>query len=225
MFARAPGSNDAKSRLKRDLGGERGGAIYRWMVSRSLELRSPLSPGIDWFIFVDERTGLPWFQRHAFGWEVRVQAEGSLGNRLEQAFVTLFEAGYGSVVCVGSDIPELRTRHLMVASWLLQESPIVIGPCSDGGYYLIGQRAPGGRLFSGIQWGGPRVYRDTYQLAAEAGLEVAVLPILHDIDTGDDWQALLLRQAQSPAAQHRSGSKSVVTGPAGRAENANQLGG
>jgi glycosyltransferase A (GT-A) superfamily protein (DUF2064 family) len=68
----------------------------------------------------------------------------------------------------------------------------VIGPATDGGYWLIGaRRRPCLRLpFAGVRWGGPHARADT--LAALGGLRVAELGELSDIDSGADlarWRA------------------------------------
>lgn len=196
VFARAPASDRAKTRLAREVGGRRAGAIYQWLLNRSLALRTATGPSdLDWYVFVDSSSGRPWFRGNAPGWDIRVQSSGDLGARLADAFQRLFCVGYANVLIVGSDIPDLRPMHLSRTTSLLRTHPAVLGPTHDGGYYLIGQRAPGVPLFSDVGWGGTDVYRQTIRLARAAGVAVGRLPPLHDIDTWTDWQSFVIRSA------------------------------
>jgi glycosyltransferase A (GT-A) superfamily protein (DUF2064 family) len=52
----------------------------------------------------------------------------------------------------------------------------------DGGYYLIGLRAPAPRLFEGIAWGEPTVFADTVERIKREGLTFSLLPVWYDVD-------------------------------------------
>jgi glycosyltransferase A (GT-A) superfamily protein (DUF2064 family) len=68
----------------------------------------------------------------------------------------------------------------------LNRVDVVLGPAMDGGYYLVGCRRYLPELFSGIDWSGPHVLRQTVErLPAEVGF--SVLPPWYDVDTLDDW--------------------------------------
>ncbi len=77
---------------------------------------------------------------------------------------------------------------------------MVVGPAQDGGYYLIGQRAPGADLFSGVEWSSERVYAQTMERALACGLSVARLPMLYDVDTLEDWHRY--RSERPPKPEH-----------------------
>jgi glycosyltransferase A (GT-A) superfamily protein (DUF2064 family) len=68
----------------------------------------------------------------------------------------------------------------------LDNYDMVIGPCNDGGYYLIGMKKPHGELFEGISWSTNKVLEQTLAIAGKQGLSVFSLITLRDIDTGDD---------------------------------------
>ncbi len=93
---------------------------------------------------------------------------------------------HGKVVIVASDVPDLSARIMTDAINSLDNSDVVIGPCYDGGYYLIGMKELHEELFHGISWGTERVYQQTLDAAKENGLTVNQLPILIDIDTEAD---------------------------------------
>jgi hypothetical protein len=59
---------------------------------------------------------------------------------------------------------------------------MVLGPASDGGYYLIGLKQPHQQLFMRIAWGTETVARSTCDRAAEIGLAATLLPEWYDVD-------------------------------------------
>ena len=83
-----------------------------------------------------------------------------------------------------SDSPTLPPAYITEAfSQLDGAADVVIGPCRDGGYYLIGMKHPHPRLLREVQMSTPHVLRDTLALAAELGVRVALLPEWYDVDT------------------------------------------
>jgi uncharacterized protein len=113
------------------------------------------------------------------------QASGDLGRRMQQALRGAFERGARQVVLVGTDIPGLETRHVVAAFEALSGHDLVLGPSRDGGYWLIGCRAPV-PVFEGIEWGTGRVLAQTLEAAAACRLSATLLEPLQDIDTGED---------------------------------------
>jgi rSAM/selenodomain-associated transferase 1 len=121
---------------------------------------------------------------------LRPQCEGDLGRRMQTFFAEELALGAERVVLVGTDSPTLPLDFIDQALRALAAADVVLGPATDGGYYLIGvaRRVP--PLFDGIAWGGSRVLLDTIRRAGEACLKLAVLPPWYDVDTRDDWWAL-----------------------------------
>jgi rSAM/selenodomain-associated transferase 1 len=134
------------------------------------------------------------------------QCPGQLGQRME-AFITLqIQAGAEAVVLVGTDSPTLPVSFIEQAFRELGQADVVLGPATDGGYYLIGcgRRVP--PVFEGIDWSSSRVLAQTVAaLSAACGLagstaspakpqaaewRLAVLPPWYDVDTLDDWWML-----------------------------------
>lgn len=112
------------------------------------------------------------------------QREGSFGERLIGAAEDLFSVGFASVCLIDSDSPTVPARTLAEAVNVLSQpnDRVVIGPCDDGGYYLIGLKKLNRRLFQGIDWSTNRVLEQTRARAAEENLEVHLLPIGYDVD-------------------------------------------
>jgi rSAM/selenodomain-associated transferase 1 len=134
---------------------------------------------------------------------VRPQVRGDLGQRMAASFEQAFAAGAEAAVLTGSDVPGLNSQIVRAAFEALDASPVVIGPASDGGYYLIGMRAPGAPLFEGIEWSSERVLVQTEALAGAQGLVVARLSELHDVDTVED----LVRWRQETLWSDRAGQE------------------
>jgi rSAM/selenodomain-associated transferase 1 len=124
------------------------------------------------------------------------QGGGGLGCRLQRQLQRAFTAGAEQVVLIGSDLPQLEAQDLERAFQSLQQWPLVLGPASDGGYWLIGlQRSAfqqaGARLTAGMPWGGPAVLECTLRQAAALGLEPLLLRQQSDLDQRVDlapWQ-------------------------------------
>ncbi len=72
-------------------------------------------------------------------------------------------AGYDAVCLLNSDSPTLPTSLLADAAGMLAApgDRVVLGACDDGGYYLIGMKAPHARLFADIAWSTEQVADQT----------------------------------------------------------------
>jgi hypothetical protein len=117
------------------------------------------------------------------------QRDGDLGRRMEAFFREQLQAGAERVALVGTDSPNLPLEFLEQAFRELERAEVVLGPATDGGYYLIGcaRRLP--PVFEGIAWGGPRVLHDTVARLDESW-RLAVLPPWYDVDTLAGWWSL-----------------------------------
>jgi uncharacterized protein len=106
------------------------------------------------------------------------------GACLFHAAASLLAAGHASVCLLNSDSPTLPTGYLVAAATALAApgDRVVVGPATDGGYYLIGIKQPHQRLFQDVDWSTERVFGQTLARAEELGLAVVVLPSWYDVD-------------------------------------------
>jgi rSAM/selenodomain-associated transferase 1 len=106
------------------------------------------------------------------------------GDRLIFAAEDLFKVGFASVCLINSDSPTVPTESFAQAVKLLRlpGDRIVLGPCDDGGYYLIGLKSLHHELFEQIDWSTERVFEQTRQRAGEIDVEVKLLPVGYDVD-------------------------------------------
>jgi len=129
------------------------------------------------------------------GLEPFAQAEGHVGARLQHAFAEAARRGGGRpVLLVGTDMPLLGERHAWSAcDDLVAGVDVTYGPATDGGYYLVGARAPHPALFAidPKAWGGPTVMTRSLDAALAAGLRVAWLRSERPLDQPADVRALL----------------------------------
>lgn len=124
---------------------------------------------------------------------LRKQGGKDLGQRMSNAFRELL-ANYGRIIIIGSDLPEITEQDLEHAFNLLEDNDLVLGPSVDGGYYLIGLKKNFPQLFTDIDWGTNRVYRQTIVKAEKMNLTIANLPMKQDIDTYEDLLSFHRRQ-------------------------------
>lgn len=142
------------------------------------------------------------------GYELYPQAEGDLGERMSDFFAVQFRQRAETVIIVGTDSPTLPLGFVKTAQEQLQTADLVLGPATDGGYYLIGARPPAPPVFRNVPWGTSQVLAATVERVAQSGCRLALLPPWYDVDTVDDWRMLrghlaALRQAgQDPGVPH-----------------------
>jgi rSAM/selenodomain-associated transferase 1 len=118
---------------------------------------------------------------------------GDLGECLHQTTRMIFDLGYGAAVLLNSDSPTLPTQRLAITATALAApgERVVLGPCEDGGYYLLGVKSLHRRLFEDVAWSTDQVAQQTLERAAELELETVVLPSWYDVDDVDSLQRLL----------------------------------
>jgi uncharacterized protein len=106
------------------------------------------------------------------------------GDCLFSAITQLFDHAHQGAVVLNSDSPTLPTSLLVETAEVLARpgDRMVLGPSTDGGYYLLGLKQPHKRMFEDIDWSTERVARQTLERANELGLSVHTLPAWYDID-------------------------------------------
>jgi rSAM/selenodomain-associated transferase 1 len=192
IFVKAPRAGLVKTRLAQALGPVGACAAYQIMVATLLRRLDRL-PGVELRYSPDDSLAeiQTWLRP---SWTARPQGPGDLGQRLQRAFVDAFAAGARSVAIIGSDCPEISPQDIAAAGSALGECDAVLGPATDGGYWLIGLRKFHAELFRDIPWSTASVLRDTLHRAQQAGLCTHLLRTLSDLDTELDWQTFLALQ-------------------------------
>lgn len=119
------------------------------------------------------------------------QEGADLGEKMYQAILRVLDLGYGEVILTGADLPLMTEAHLKSGFEALKSANLVIGPTSDGGYYLVGMKQPHRAVFENQHYGGATVLENTVAAGKNAGLTVAFAKACDDVDTPEDLRTLL----------------------------------
>ncbi|HWS70743.1 MAG TPA: DUF2064 domain-containing protein, partial [Thermoanaerobaculia bacterium] len=133
-----------------------------------------------------------------------MQTGADLGDRLSMAFSErFFFHRTETILAIGVDEPRLGRETIDHAFALLESVDWVIGPATDGGYYLIGCRAAAfnSEVFSGIEWGTSTVFAATIAKIGGDENTVAVLPARSDIDVVEDLQRFAAEPGEGELAR------------------------
>src|SRR5579864_4148969 len=116
----------------------------------------------------------------------------NFGDCLLHTIEEIFARGHASAVVLNSDSPTLPTAYLVETAEALARpgERAVLGPSSDGGYYLLGIKTAHRRLFEDIAWSTERVAEQTRERAREIKLDVHMLPDWYDVDDADGLRQL-----------------------------------
>jgi rSAM/selenodomain-associated transferase 1 len=116
----------------------------------------------------------------------------NFGDCLLHTIEEIFARGHTSAVVLNSDSPTLPTAFLLETAAVLARpgDRAVLGPSSDGGYYLLGLKAAHRHMFETIAWSTEQVAKQTLERAREIGLEVHRLPVWYDVDDIDGLRRL-----------------------------------
>lgn len=133
------------------------------------------------------------------------QIGADLGQRMEGLMQWAFARGVERVVLVGSDSPSLPAAYIDEGLALLRGKEVVLGPSTDGGYYLVGRRKGESRIFQDVAWSTEMVLEQT--LAHLGTQTLGLLPPWYDVDTPADAGFLkvhleALARAGSTQGQH-----------------------
>ncbi len=188
VMTRFPESGRTKTRLIPALSPDRAAALHRCLIVRTLDVVCHWAEAHRCDVEVRYAGGDETLFRAQFGLHARYspQSDGALGERMNSAVTVAFSEGVKRIVVIGTDCPGLSALHLTQAFERLTHSVVVIGPATDGGYYLLGMRRHLPTLFDRIVWGTETVLRQTLERATEAGVTVGQLPLLSDVDYAED---------------------------------------
>ena len=191
LFTRLPIAGKVKTRLIPALGAEGAAALHRRLVLRTLRTAHVLCESENVELEIRFCGGGEIELRHWLGdgWCCRPQCDGDLGARMAGAFADSFREGSPATVIIGSDCPALTRAVLAAAFAALRTNPVVFGPATDGGYYLIGLTKLVPELFQGVAWGMETVLAQSLEILARTGASPAQLIPLEDLDRPEDLAA------------------------------------
>jgi rSAM/selenodomain-associated transferase 1 len=187
-----PGAGPVKSRLHGALTPAQATALYRCFLLDRLDALAAL-PGVAPVVaFTPPEAGAQMAALAPAGFRLVAQEGAGLTERLTRLFAELLGEGHAAALAMDSDSPTLPMAWVGEGARALAaaEADVVVGPSDDGGYYLIGMRAPRPELFEAMPWSTSAVLATTLERARALGLAVRLLPGWFDVDTADDLRRL-----------------------------------
>jgi hypothetical protein len=189
VLAKAPVPEFAKTRLIPALGPDGAANLQRRLTERAVRtaIEARIGPVTLWCAPDVEHES---FAALAARFDLRLEAQalGDLGERM----LACFEAAASALVLIGADCPSLTAQDLRDAAGALAEgADAAIAPTEDGGYGLVAARRPLPVLFRDMPWSSPWIASLTRERAAAAGLALAELCTVWDVDTPADYRRLV----------------------------------
>ncbi len=181
IFTRNPELGKVKTRLAKTVGDESALNIYKFLIKHTAEITKDLN--VDKYVFYSEEI----HKDDAWDSDIfrkRLQNGNDLGARMHNAFVEIFGMGYAMAIIIGCDMFEWDKKDLEMAFDSLKNHHFVIGPATDGGYYLLGMKEPRPELFENKTWGTDTVLKDA--LASLKDENYILLKERNDIDIYED---------------------------------------
>lgn len=208
VFAKAPRPGECKSRLAATVGEPTAAQLAGAFLADTLETCQGLAQRV--VLLGNQPTAAEFWRGQADGLRpsreeesggddesgehgYRTQGQGTLGERLARAFAWAFAAGAPGVIAIGADTPQIPATCLTQADRLVSTGSAVLGPATDGGYYLLGlpRGFPvAGAIFSAPVWGEEQVAEVTARVLDEVGCPWSRLAPLTDIDQEPDLEVL-----------------------------------
>lgn len=197
VVAKEPAAGRTKTRLCPPLDGQAAADLYACFLLDTLEVMRRVPDVRREIVYLPEGSE-GYFRALAPDLALSPQRGADLGERLDNLLTAALAAGAPKAVVMDSDSPTLPAAYVAQAFALLDDHDVVVGPCDDGGYYLIGLTRPQPRLLREVTMSTPSVVRDTLAIAAELGLRTALLPGWYDVDTAAELGRLRAELAAAP---------------------------
>jgi uncharacterized protein len=206
VFVKNPVPGTVKTRIARTVGNDTATAVYRHLLAYTQQVVEDFVMGLAHPNAIAVVVYYGDFVQYDDGWNgfYKLLQTGNpalandLGHRMLTAFDEQFAAGAGRVVIIGSDCLDLSPDHLHRAFAVLDTADVVIGPATDGGYYLLGMSRLHPFLFADdLPWSQPDLRQRTETIIQENGLTLALLDELTDIDEWADYARHPARQTNA----------------------------
>jgi len=206
VMAKVPGAAPVKSRLHAALTEARATELYRCFLLDRLDALATVSGIARGVACTPPEAQTQMAALAPAGFRLVAQEGDDLTERLTRLFDRLMAEGHPAALAMDSDSPTLPMAYVADAARTLAagQADVVLGPSDDGGYYLIGVRAPRPELFEDVPWSTGDVLEVTLARARGLGLRVRLLPAWFDVDTEADFQRLRQELTASGAGPART---------------------
>ncbi len=183
VFVKNIQTGNVKTRLAKNIGHIGASEIYKELVSITVNVAATIDVEKQIY-FSDTIEDNNWENMTK-----KIQFGEDLGERMKNAFSAGFVSGFGSIVLIGSDLPDISKKLINSAFRALENTKIVFGPAQDGGYYLIGMNNLYNTVFENKPWSKSNLLKITLQHLIQNNINYHLLETLNDIDTYEDLVA------------------------------------
>ncbi len=180
VFVKNPELGKVKTRLAKDIGNKDALAVYQKLLKTTIEAAQDCRADVC-FYFSNSVDANIWPKDQS-----KIQSGDDLGEKMKNAFQDGFSEGYERIVIIGSDLPDMSSDLINKSFQSLSFMDTVIGPASDGGYYLLGMKKMMTELFENVRWSSDEVLETTLERLTKKKESYFLLETKNDIDTSDD---------------------------------------
>lgn len=203
VFAKHPHPGGVKTRLSPPLSPNDAAGLYQAFLLDAIQNYCGLPAPIEMVIYLSSEADIPAMERllaaaGCDGLPIRPQQGIGLGERLEHALDEAFREGISRACVVGTDHPTLPVRLLLQGFAALRADSAVVGPATDGGYYLIGMNRMFPELLRGMPYSTERLFQQTLRAAEIHHIPLLQLPPWYDVDDAASLAQLLADRALLP---------------------------
>lgn len=158
------------------------------IISKSFSSRSLFETLNKHTLNIVKKTGIPYFL-----FSEKQQIGNSFGERFTNAIQSVYDLGFNTVITVGNDTPHLNSKHILKTVEKLQKHSIVLGPSTDGGFYLMGLKKSqfNKETFLKLPWQTSNLSKSISKLKASKKINISYLEVLTDIDEASDIKLVL----------------------------------
>ncbi len=185
ILTKNPEAGMVKTRLARSIGNEKALEVYETLRCHTARITAHVQAEriVYYSSFIPTSTN-NIFLTSTFN--TALQQGNDFGERMLHTIENGCAKSFNRIVLIGTDCYELTTEIIEEAFTLLEDSDAVIGPATDGGFYLIGMRRPVPEIFLNRQWSTSSVLEESVAMMQKLHIRYQLLQELSDIDTYDD---------------------------------------
>ena len=214
LFAKFWEPGRVKTRLAATLGNQLACELYEIFLFHLLDSIAPVSDHTT-VVFSPPDREADFRAAIALNWMLEPQSEGDLGDRMRNFFAGQFSSASSAqrktkVVVIGADCPQLSVTEIQTAFDELDKNDVVIGPSTDGGYYLLGMQGGLAEVFDDIDWSTSKVLPQTTQRLDQQNKSFALLPAKTDVDDESALRQMLADLTSKTSEEPASASQELV---------------
>lgn len=137
---------------------------------------------------IAKKTGLPYFL-----YSEKEQVGNTFGERFTHAIQSVYNKGFDTVITVGNDTPHITANHFKETIKKLENNDIILGPSTDGGFYLLGLKKAhfNTALFLKLPWQTSKLNSSISKLKTLKKVAISYLEVLTDLDSASDAKKII----------------------------------